>query len=293
MERWLRTTGGFRYEERPPLADATTGPPLVDFVVRHRSGYCQHFAGTMALMLRMLGIPSRVAVGFTSGKWDGKQWVVSDVNAHAWVEAWFDGYGWLPFDPTPGRGSFSASYTLASDSADTVRELGRGELLAVLPEGSLTGTPSEPTSPNPVAESERGSPWPLVLAAALIAIPLALLVVGKAVRRRVRYLTRDPRRLAGAARAELVDVLRDQGVPVGAGIDAVGLRRAVERHLGVPTGAFVEAYTRARYGPPARAVTAAREMRGELRTVLRVLREELGTPRRLRGALSLRSLRRA
>ena len=291
VERWLRTTGGFRYEERPPLADATTGPPLVDFVVRHRSGYCQHFAGTMALMLRMLGIPARVAVGFTSGKWDGKQWVVSDVNAHAWVEAWFDGYGWLPFDPTPGRGSFSASYTLASDSAATVRDLGRGELLAVLPEGDVTGTPSETTSPNPVAENERGSPWPLVLVAVLITVPLALLVVGKAVRRRLRYLTRDPRRLAGAARSELVDVLRDQGVSVGAGIDAVELRHAVERHLGVPTGAFVEAYTRARYGPPARAVTAARETRTELRTVLRVLREELGTPRRLRGALSLRSLR--
>ena len=149
VERWLRTTGGFRYEERPPLADATTGPPLVDFVVRHRSGYCQHFAGTMALMLRMLGIPSRVAVGFTSGKWDGKQWVVSDVNAHAWVEAWFDGYGWLPFDPTPGRGSFSASYTLASDSADTVRELGRGDLLAVLPDGGVTGTPSRADDPEP------------------------------------------------------------------------------------------------------------------------------------------------
>jgi protein-glutamine gamma-glutamyltransferase len=293
VERWLRTAGGFRYEEQPPLADATTGPPLVDFVVRHRSGYCQHFAGTMALMLRMLGIPARVAVGFTSGKWDGKQWVVSDVDAHAWVEAWFDGFGWLPFDPTPGRGSFSASYTLASDSADTVRELGRGELLAVLPDSDVTGTPSEPTRPIPVTDSKRGSPWPLVLAAVLLVVPPALLVAGKAARRRIRYLTRDPRQLAGAARSELVDVLRDQGVRVDAGIDAVELRHAVERHLGVPTGAFAEAYTRARYGPPARAVAAAHEMRRELRTVLRVLREELGTPRRLRGALSLRSLRRA
>ncbi len=292
VERWLRTTGGFRYEERPPIADGSTGPPLVDFVVRHRSGYCQHFAGTMALMLRMLGIPSRVAVGFTSGKWDGKRWVVSDVNAHAWVEAWFDGYGWLPFDPTPGRGSFSASYTLASDSADTVRELGRGDLLAVLPDGTFTGAPSQPATPAPAGDGKGRSPWPLALAAALVLIPLALLIGGKAVRRRSRYLTRDPRRLAGAARAELVDVLRDQGVPVVAGMDMVGLRHAVERHLGVPAGAFVEAHTCARYGPPTRAVTAAQEMRGELRTVLRVLREELGTRRRLRGALSLRSLRR-
>ena len=128
----------------------------------------------MALMLRMLGIPSRVAVGFTSGKWDGKQWVVSDVNAHAWVEAWFDGYGWLPFDPTPGRGSFSASYTLASDSADTVRELGRGDLLAVLPGGQRDRHTGSADHPEPDrARARRGrrgpsrspplwlpSPWP-------------------------------------------------------------------------------------------------------------------------------------
>ncbi len=76
-------------------------------------------------------------------------------------------------------------------------------------------------------------------------------------------------------------------------MDVVGLRRTLERYLGVPAGAFVEAHTRARYGPPARAAAAAQEMRRELRTVLRILREELGTPRRLRGALSLRSLRRA
>ena len=60
----------------------------------------------MALMLRMLGVPARVAAGFTSGEYDKGtgEWVVTDHNAHAWVEVWFPGFGWLPFDPTPGRG---------------------------------------------------------------------------------------------------------------------------------------------------------------------------------------------
>ena len=57
----------------------------------------------MALLLRMGGIPTRVAAGFTTGHYDSstQQWVVSDLDAHAWVEAWFPRYGWVRFDPTP------------------------------------------------------------------------------------------------------------------------------------------------------------------------------------------------
>ena len=59
----------------------------------------------MTLMLRYLGIPARVAVGFSNGTWEDGGWTVTDHDAHAWVEAWFAGYGWLAFDPTPGRGT--------------------------------------------------------------------------------------------------------------------------------------------------------------------------------------------
>ena len=127
IERWLRTLGGFSYDEHPPTPLGV--PPLVDFLERSKTGYCQHFAGTMALMLRYLGIPARVAVGFTSGTWSKGRWTVSDRDAHAWVEAWFAGQGWLTFDPTPGRGTLSATYTNASDSAEAVRELGAGRFL--------------------------------------------------------------------------------------------------------------------------------------------------------------------
>src|SRR5207247_838152 len=109
----LRSTGGFTYTTHPPRQ----GPaPLVDFVLHTKRGYCQHFAGAMALMLRYLGIPARVAEGFVSGTYDQKTrtWTVTDHDAHAWVEVWFDGYGWLPFDPTPGRGYLSAAYSVSS-----------------------------------------------------------------------------------------------------------------------------------------------------------------------------------
>ena len=97
IETWLRSTGGFTYDESPP---ATGGaPPLAHFVAEGKRGYCQHFAGAMALMLRMLGIPARVAAGFTSGKYEDGGWTVTDHNAHAWVEVWFPGYGWLRVRP--------------------------------------------------------------------------------------------------------------------------------------------------------------------------------------------------
>ncbi len=67
-----------------------------------REGYCEQFAGTMAVMLRSLGIPARLAVGYTPGTvGDDGRWTVSNANAHAWVEVHFGPHGWIPFEPTP------------------------------------------------------------------------------------------------------------------------------------------------------------------------------------------------
>ena len=67
LETWFREAGGFTYDEQPPAPLGGT-PALVDFVNETKRGYCQHYAGAMALMLRLLGVPARVAVGFTSGE---------------------------------------------------------------------------------------------------------------------------------------------------------------------------------------------------------------------------------
>ena len=99
LEQWFVSSGTFHYSNHPPVVS----PPLVGFVTQTHAGYCQYFAGAMALMLRYLGIPARVAVGFAGGTYDPAQhvWNITDREAHAWVEVWFKGYGWLPFDPTP------------------------------------------------------------------------------------------------------------------------------------------------------------------------------------------------
>lgn len=91
--------GNYIYDQRPQ----TSRYPLIDFLFHSRIGYCQQFSGAMAMLLRMGGVPARVAAGFTPGSFDPGHhlWTVSDTDAHAWVEAWFPEFGWVRFDPTP------------------------------------------------------------------------------------------------------------------------------------------------------------------------------------------------
>ena len=96
IERYL--AHGYTYNENPPVRRY----PLLSFLFSKKTGYCQQFSGAMALLLRMGGVPARVAAGFTSGtEGAGHRWVVTDIDAHAWVEVWFPTYGWVRFDPTP------------------------------------------------------------------------------------------------------------------------------------------------------------------------------------------------
>ncbi|TMK79087.1 MAG: DUF4129 domain-containing protein [Actinobacteria bacterium] len=83
---------------------------ILHFLTVAKAGYCEQFAGTMAVLLRALHIPARVAVGFTGGKLTDGVWHVDSGDAHAWVEVPFPTYGWLAFDPTPGRNNALATY---------------------------------------------------------------------------------------------------------------------------------------------------------------------------------------
>jgi transglutaminase-like putative cysteine protease len=84
---------------RSPVAD-----PLANFLFVRKQGHCEYFASSMAVMLRTLHIPSRVVNGFRSDEFNDVTgtYIVRAKNAHSWVEAYFPGYGWITFDPTPG-----------------------------------------------------------------------------------------------------------------------------------------------------------------------------------------------
>lgn len=96
---FLDPSSGFRYSVK--TTPGNTGDALLDFLTRSKTGYCEQFSAAMAVMLRTLGIPSRIAVGFTAGDQVDDYWSIGTSDAHAWVEAFFPGQGWLTFDPTP------------------------------------------------------------------------------------------------------------------------------------------------------------------------------------------------
>ena len=288
LESWFRQTGGFRYDESPPRIKKS---PLVAFVTRTKAGYCQHFAGAMAAMLRTLGVPARVAVGFTPGtrNSDG-EWVVTDHNAHAWVEVWFHGQGWIPFDPTPGRATFGGSYSFASDSNEAVAALRRGQL-SDSTRGRDPRVPDAGDLPGDVPRASDRAPSLLAIALLLASVWVVVVGFGKAVVRRARYLSRDPRRIATASRRELEGFLRDQGADVPRNATLVELQRAVHIELGLDGAPYAIAAARARFGPPDTVQQGADVARRELRRLIATSRRELSFWARFRGFVSLRSLR--
>jgi transglutaminase-like putative cysteine protease len=305
LEAWFRSQGGFVYDEQPPPYGSD--PPLVTFVLEHKAGYCQQFAGAMAVMLRLLGIPARVAAGFTSGKYDERrgEWVVTDFNAHTWVEAWFPKYGWLPFDPTPGRGTLAGAYSTSSatfgEGADFPTALGTAApaALQALLEQRLEGLGSasarrgagEAASSGAVSNDDGGGAATIAgLVFLVLACALGLVLGVKEVRRRVRFLGRDPRHEAAACRRDLIAFLADQGVVFPSSTTLADVGHYVERRYRVNATPFVHAATEARFGQPSHSADAARRARRELKTLLRQLRRQITVTRRARGALSLRSL---
>jgi hypothetical protein len=100
LEKYLRQS--FDYTLQPPESEYPS--PYAAFLFDTHAGYCQHFAGSMAMLLRFNGVPARVAVGFATGDLERTGvYSVATSNAHAWVEAYFPTVGWVSFDPTPGR----------------------------------------------------------------------------------------------------------------------------------------------------------------------------------------------
>jgi protein-glutamine gamma-glutamyltransferase len=99
VERYLRTHFGYTLQ----LPRTVPRDPVANFLFERKQGHCEYFASAMAIMLRTLGIPSRVVNGFRTGEFNDltSQYLVRGSNAHSWVEAYFPGYGWISFDPTP------------------------------------------------------------------------------------------------------------------------------------------------------------------------------------------------
>ncbi len=266
----------FTYTERPP-ATPPDRAPLDYFLNDSHTGYCQHYAGAMALLLRMGGIPARVATGFSPGGYSDrhKAWIVRDTDAHAWVEVWFDAFGWVAVDPTPdATPARSQIAALTAPASATTPALDRATPGADSGSGAARGPLR--VRPELLLENERGGgsvkqggvpKWVwgagVVFALAALAILIALW-----------------RRPHGPV-AELEDALRRLGRPISTGTTLHQLEGRIGSHSPEAAG-YLHALTAGRYAPaPPRPTRAGR------RALRRALAQGLGPTGRLRALWAL------
>jgi transglutaminase-like putative cysteine protease len=122
VARYLRRAYGYTLE----LPSHEVADPLAHFLFVRKKGHCEYFASAMAVMLRTLGIPSRLVTGFQSGIFNPltELYVIRASDAHSWVEAWLPGRGWVTFDPTPpdpspGANALLVKLALYADAVET------------------------------------------------------------------------------------------------------------------------------------------------------------------------------
>ena len=101
--RYLNHDGGFVYNDK--VARSHSINTLEDFLFADKQGYCEQFASAFAAMARAVGLPTRIAVGYSYGTPQDGVWHVRNKDAHVWPEVYFAGLGWVPLEPTPGRGA--------------------------------------------------------------------------------------------------------------------------------------------------------------------------------------------
>jgi len=266
VETYLKRN--YRYNERPPVR----AYPLPAFLFQDKIGYCQQFSGAMALMLRMAGIPARVATGFTRGSYntDTREYRVRDLDAHSWVEVNFTGIGWVTFDPTPPT-TPAVGQTSGLDNAGTSsfqapgKDARNGAAAAAQAAKSTSG-----------AGSSGGLPgWLLVSALALLAAAAGSTLLAL---RTARVRRRQPAaRRAELQLRELRSALTRLGWKLPAGSTLLALERRLRRAAGPAAGGYAAGLGANRYdgGSPEPPGNADR----------RALRRELGSAGGLRARL--------
>ncbi len=257
LATWLRSDE-FTYSTQ--IIDGSTLETVDDFLLNSRTGYCEQFAGSLAILARAVGVPSRVVIGFLPGIATETGYEVSTKDMHAWTEVLLDGLGWVALDPTP---SGAPEAEPIPSPSPTVSEPEAPEpTIDDVPTASATPEAPTPTEPEPGDGLQLPGwiGWPIA-ALAVAALPLTV--------RRVRSARRlrpgaDPARATEDAWDEVRDTLLDLGRPWP---DGTPRQVATELAAGLPPdvakqvtelGLRVE---RARFAPDAVAPVDPRSVR--------------------------------
>jgi len=201
LQNWFRNDGGFTYSLAPGAGDGMN--ELERFITSDKIGYCQQFAAAMAVMVRALGIPARVVVGFLDPEKVGEdQYRYTSDDLHAWPEVFFRGSGWVRFEPTPSlRSGTAPSWTRGNTTGPTPTVPSASPSIATpvpTPTRKPTETNTSSTGSGPSATS--------VVRLVVVLLLLAALVVPALLRRAQRR-----RRFArvGDARVEVENLWRE------------------------------------------------------------------------------------
>ena len=264
VRNYLSQAHGYSYTQNPPRRQY----PLESFLFSDKAGYCQQFSGAMAMLLRMGGIPARVAAGFTQGTYDKatRRWVVSDVDAHAWVEAWFPKYGWVRFDATPRTAPARGGLAIPA----LLKTLGGASAAAKADPRRGVGGVASTVNTTRHRSGGGASLWWLI--PAIVALVLLLTVA--------------LRRIAGAPAtrtdllSELERALARTGRPLKDGVTLVGLERRL--HSAPDAEAYVRTLRLSRYGGAGGMPSS-----GQRRALRRELGRGLGFIGRLRALWAL------
>ena len=280
---FLSPDQGFTYDLDVDLGPAAQSESAISafLAADGRRGFCVQFAGSYAAMARAVGLPARVAVGYTPGTRDPSTGLyrVSTWNAHAWPEVWLPGAGWVRFEPTPpspdGRGGSvaTAGAAVPGEGGDTPTETPTSQ--PAPPPSSALPSPPESASGDggsvdvsidaPGRDNGPGflsiDPVVLVIAGAAVVVAVvgagAAVVVAKARRRARRRARPDTVDAIAGAWEETLERLHEAGVASGPALTplevAAGARPRPPEAAVVPLRSLAEAYTAARYGavPPA------------------------------------------
>jgi transglutaminase-like putative cysteine protease len=304
IQDYLRSPA-FKYSlDVPQLSGG--GNQLRRFLLEVRAGYCEQFAAAMAAMARAVGVPSRVAVGFTSGVPAGDHWEIGSKDAHAWPELYFPGVGWVRFEPTPrgdgqvdlpnyttltGRQISPATTATTAPSANNATGTTQSNVANRL-ESENAGTSSELGTPESGTRraARRGILALIVLLALVALVPATKLVRNVLARRRA---ARRPRDTVAEAYDELTGWAGDAGIGRrGAETPTAYARRMAGEFQedARPLGELTVLYVTSEYAPREPSGVQAVEARKLARTARGRLAGRLGWRHRVGAVLSPRSL---